>query len=595
MSRPESAGSSPRKSRPGQGGGQRSAPGRRSGKGSGKGGAAQGARSGGAPAAGAGSRGSKRGRSATHGRHRGGAERAQPAPDVAYSEHGELLEDELADLDFTDEDFADSPEPVDDSPAPVSAEREPRRRTSSDARQSGRSSSERDRPRRARRDVPAEDVPDGGPSAPRRRRPRPEDGGVRLPATQIDAADLDRDARRVVARLHAHGYEAYFVGGCVRDLLIGRRPKDFDVATDATPQEIKRLFRNGRIIGRRFRLVHVYYGDHVIETSTFRAAPRPGDEDEDLLIVEDNEYGTAKEDAQRRDFTVNALFFDPSAHELVDHVAGLADIERRVLRTIGDPLVRFAEDPVRILRAIKFATRLDFEIDDATWDAMCELSPQLERSAPPRVLEEILRLLRSGSALGAVQLMRDAGALEVLLPQLDDYLGGYEDDPDRAEPFWNLLAALDGHVQRSQREPSTGFLLATLFAHPFEARLGDPGQLEDPLRDPQRAAWDVLEPVAERARLARRDLNAARRILTAQPRFTHPPERFSPVLFARSEEFPEALDLFALLAQARGVGRDQVEAWRDRQARAMEAPADELESERRRTRSRRRRKRRRRR
>jgi len=516
-------------------------------------------------------------------------------------EHGELLEDELAELDLVDL------EP--DEPAPHTGQVAPSRGPSG-ARPAARRSSQRepavDRGRPARRAPGGRDREGGraeedddagaddGARPPRKRRPRPDDGGARLPATQIDAAALDRDARRVVARLHAHGYEAYFVGGCVRDLLIGRRPKDFDVATDATPQEIKRLFRNGRIIGRRFRLVHVYYGDHVIETSTFRAAPRPGDEDDDLLIVEDNEYGTAKEDAQRRDFTVNALFFDPSAHEIVDHVAGLADIERRVLRTIGEPLVRFAEDPVRILRAIKFATRLDFEIDDATWDAMCELSPQLERSAPPRVLEEILRLLRSGNALGAVQLMRDCGALEVLLPQLDDYLGGYEDDPDRAEPFWNLLAALDGHVQRARSEPSTAFLLAALFAHPFEARLGDPAQLEDPLREPQRAAWDILEPVAERARLARRDLNGARRILTALPRFTHPPERFSPILFARSEEFPDALDLFALLAQARGVGRDLVEAWRDRQSRALDAPADELESERRRTRSRRRRKRRRR-
>jgi len=396
-----------------------------------------------------------------------------------------------------------------------------------------------------------------------------------------------------VGRLQHHGFEAYFVGGCVRDLLIGRRPKDFDVATNATPQEIKRLFRNGRIIGRRFRLVHVYYGDHVIETSTFRAAPRAveGDSSEDLLIVEDNEYGDAREDAQRRDFTVNALFFDPTAHEIVDHIGGLADVERRVLRTIGDPMIRLAEDPVRILRAIKFSTRLDFEIDDPTWDAMCELSPHLERSAPPRVIEEIMRLLRSGTALGAVQLMRDCGALEILLPWLDDYLGGVEDDPDRTEPFWNLLAALDGYVQHARADPSTAFLLAALFSHPFEVRLGDPADLDDLLRDPQRAAWDVLEPVAERARLSRRDLAGARKLLAAQVRFTHPPDRFSPVLFARTEEFPEALDLFALRAQARGVGRDQVEAWRDRQQRALEAPPDELDAERRRTRTRKRRRR----
>ena len=249
--------------------------------------------------------------------------------------------------------------------------------------------------------------------------PRP----TRVGADDIDRDALDKHALRVVERLQDHGHAAFFVGGCVRDLLIGRVPKDFDVATSARPRDVSRLFGNGRIIGRRFKLVHIRYGTKIIETATFRAEPREAAGDGDLLIREDNEYGTAGEDARRRDFTVNGLFLDPTSDEILDYVHGLEDLDDRVLRTIGDPFVRLAEDPVRIMRAIKFATRLDFHIHQDTWDAMCEQAAQLERSAPPRVLEEILRLVRSGSALGAFRMMRDCGALEVLLPDLADYLG----------------------------------------------------------------------------------------------------------------------------------------------------------------------------
>ena len=234
-----------------------------------------------------------------------------------------------------------------------------------------------------------------------------------IPADAIDAVDLNQDALRVISRLERQGHEAYLVGGCVRDLMIGRQPKDFDVATSAHPRQIKRLFRNGRIIGRRFRLVHVYYGRRIIETSTFRADPGllTTDDSGDLLITEDNEFGSAEEDARRRDFTVNGLFLDTTRHAVIDYVGGLKDLEARVLQTIGEPKVRMAEDPVRILRAIKFATRLGFRIEDDTWAAMRELAPELERSAAPRVLEEILRLLRSGSALGAFRMLRACGGL----------------------------------------------------------------------------------------------------------------------------------------------------------------------------------------
>src|SRR5262245_36386306 len=193
---------------------------------------------------------------------------------------------------------------------------------------------------------------------------------ITMPA--LDRAFIDPDADRVVRRLARHSFKAYLVGGCVRDLLLGRKPKDFDVATSATPNEIRALFRNCRIIGRRFRLAHVFFGSKIIETSTFRANPRDDDDGDggDLLIRRDNVFGNETEDARRRDFTINGLFYDVEKEEVIDHVGGLADLDARLIRTIGDPDIRFQEDPIRMLRAIKFAARIDFNLEPATYRAL---------------------------------------------------------------------------------------------------------------------------------------------------------------------------------------------------------------------------------
>src|SRR6201990_338104 len=208
----------------------------------------------------------------------------------------------------------------------------------------------------------------------------------------LDRAAIDPDADRVVRKLTRAGHKAYLVGGCVRDLLVAKTPKDFDVATSATPNEIKATFRNCRIIGRRFRLAHVFFGSKIIETSTFRANPRDED-DHDLLIRRDNVFGNESEDAKRRDFTINGLFYDVEREEVIDHVGGLADLEAKLVRTIGDPDVRFQEDPVRILRAIKFAARLDFGFEPTTWRALLRWRGEISKCAPPRLLEEIHRLM----------------------------------------------------------------------------------------------------------------------------------------------------------------------------------------------------------
>ncbi|HVS18775.1 MAG TPA: polynucleotide adenylyltransferase PcnB [Planctomycetota bacterium] len=402
-------------------------------------------------------------------------------------------------------------------------------------------------------------------------------------ARRIPEEALDQDALRVVSRLARAGFEAYLVGGCVRDLLLGRTPKDFDVATSAHPRQVKRLFRNGRIIGRRFRLVHITYGEHVIEVSTFRREPPPrpeGEEDADLLTVEDNVFGTAEEDARRRDFTINALFLDPARRRIHDHVGGMQDLEAGVLRTIGDPVVRMAEDPVRILRAIKFATRLGFRIDEATWAAMEASAPDLARSARPRVLEEILRLMRGGTCLGAFRMLRACGALSVILPQIDEYLGSRDDpDPaahDRADQLWRLLEALDADVHAGN-VPTTPVAVAALFLRMIE-READPQTrtLPGKVKDLTAAAAEVLEPFALAARLSRRDCGRAKRIVMLQRRFTQTGgKRFRPLQFAASEDFPESLHLFRLRSMAWGQGWDVYEAWLERRKRVLEGPPSE--------------------
>ena len=269
----------------------------------------------------------------------------------------------------------------------------------------------------------------------------------------LDRAAIDPDADRVVRKLTRAGHKAYLVGGCVRDLLVARKPKDFDVATSATPNEIKATFRNCRIIGRRFRLAHVFFGAKIIETSTFRANPRDED-DHDLLIRRDNVFGTETEDARRRDFTINGLFYDVEREEVIDHVGGLADLDAKLIRTIGDPDIRFQEDPVRILRAIKFAARLDFGFEPATWRALLRWRGEISKCAPPRLLEEVHRLMRGGAARRSFELMVETGVLAVLSPYLAGLLEG-EGAPATAPPIAGALPrATIRQIEYDEEDPA---------------------------------------------------------------------------------------------------------------------------------------------
>jgi poly(A) polymerase len=386
---------------------------------------------------------------------------------------------------------------------------------------------------------------------------------ARVVPFQVSMQRIDADAAKVVKRLVRGGHQAYLVGGCVRDLLLQRSPKDFDVATSARPNEVRGLFRNCRIIGRRFRLAHVLFGrDKVVEVATFRkdpaltietpdpwedaeaevdAAPRVTSkkdrDDEDLLIRHDNVFGTPSEDAVRRDFTMNALFLDLERREVIDYVGGLGDLERRVIRTIGDADVRFREDPVRILRALKFAARLDLAIEPDVYDAIVVHREDLLRAARPRLLEEVLRLCRGGASRRSFWLAQDTGVLAVILPELAAFI---DDDAQGAPRFWQRMAALDALVQR-HRTPGDAVLLAALLYDPALEAM-------DGTRDVVGAVTEFLDGLLARLAIPRRLFDRVRTLLAVQRRIRQ--NRLGTM--NKREWWPEALLVSQLEAMARG-------------------------------------------
>ena len=294
------------------------------------------------------------------------------------------------------------------------------------------------------------------------------------PAHTLSRRNVDPDALKVLYRLKDHGHVAYLVGGSVRDLLLGRRPKDFDVGTSAHPYEVKKLFRNCWIIGRRFRLAHVKFGTKVIEVATFRrqVADVEPEETEAAPPVEDggghgaphvpahhhhNTFGTPEEDAFRRDFTVNALFYDIASFAIIDYVGGLGDLEAHVVRSIGDPNVRFGEDPVRMLRAVVLATRLGFTLDPPVAEAIRRNQALLGTAAPARLLEEYFKILRSGVAERTFVALGDAGLLRHVTPELHK----------APAALWQALRRLDAYRARFESAPPTltnAVLIGTLLS-----------------------------------------------------------------------------------------------------------------------------------
>lgn len=386
---------------------------------------------------------------------------------------------------------------------------------------------------------------------------------------------LDTDAVKVIRRLNAHGFTAYLVGGCVRDLWLSVEPKDFDIATEATPRQVKRLFRNSRIIGRRFRLVHVTFQDKVLDVSTFRAQVEASEDPHDPMIRHDNVFGTAGEDARRRDFTMNGLFYDLRAGELIDYVGGLRDLERRVIETIGDPWVRFREDPVRMLRAIKFAGRLDFRLADDVFQAMLDCKDDLKKAAAPRLFEEIVRLLNRGGAYQSVRLLYKTGIMELLLPEVSARLESTIDNGNPS-PMWGYLRALDERVRAGQ-PVSQVVMLACIFLDLFDETLYEEGG-SGGIRDLHLLTERVLRPIAGRMHMSRRDAYRLKQILVAQRRLAGlaKPRRGGQKAvhaFMTREYFPEALLLFRIMGETRGRYEDALQHWETRADESARARA----------------------
>jgi poly(A) polymerase len=386
-------------------------------------------------------------------------------------------------------------------------------------------------------------------------------------AHNISRKNIDPDALRVLYRLSDAGFVAYLVGGSVRDLLMGRQPKDFDISTDAHPGQIRKLFRNCFLVGRRFRLAHILFGRKVIETSTFRKPPQANEADEGvpggLYQHEDNTFGTPEEDASRRDFTVNGLFYDIRTFSVIDYVGGLRDIERRTLRTIGDPNIRFREDPVRMMRAVRFAARLDFSMDWSCRRALRRHYTEILKASTPRLLEEIMRLFGHNCAAPAFRLLWEHQLMSVLLPEVHAFV---EQTGGARSPLWQYLAAFD-------RDPlsataSNGLRVAVLYAPLYRARLNANARGNTPRALSHSVAQEVINPLADRATLPRQTYYTASMLLEGLLRFEEVTHRTRRLRMAQHELFAEALALRRIELAATSQDPGSLQEWEELAAQA---------------------------
>jgi poly(A) polymerase len=413
----------------------------------------------------------------------------------------------------------------------------------------------------------------------------------------ISRRDIDPDALKVLYRLHEHGHIAYLVGGSVRDLLLGRRPKDFDVGTSAHPHQVKKLFRNCWVIGRRFRLAHVKFGPKTIEVATFRrqidpaelpADPARSDQAveatpeaavdpdaplhaqvlaegthlahvraHDRLVHRDNTFGTAEEDAFRRDFTINALFYDIATFSIIDYVGGLTDLGDRLIRSIGDPGVRFLEDPVRMLRAVVFAARLDFRLDEPIREAVEVHRHEIARAAPARLMEEYFKILRSGAAENSIGLLKDTKLLRAITPELEAAGPG----------LWESVARLDGYRRRFGSSPDT--LTNAILAGTLLVPLG--------LAGPRQFHTDALERKIELGLLPipRRDVERLHQVLALQPRLH---DLRAPYRAQRAVLHRHVLEEALTWLEIHGGRPDLVQHWRSLQAEPGPGHVPEVDS-----------------
>jgi poly(A) polymerase len=391
------------------------------------------------------------------------------------------------------------------------------------------------------------------------------------PEHAISRASISSSALKVLYRLKDAGFQSFLVGGGVRDLLLGREPKDFDVGTNATPDEIRGLFRNCRLIGRRFRLAHVRYGRDVIEVATFRARHDDDLEEDDHRahsdegrILRDNVYGSLEDDVWRRDFTVNALYYDIRDFSVIDYVGGLADLKSGTLRLIGDPEQRYREDPVRMLRAVRFAAKLGFRIHADSEAAIYELGHLLEDIPSARLFEEVMKLFLGGCAVSTFELLRHYDLFAYLFPMTEEALSHEQ----QGFPITFVLRALENTDQRlAENKPVTpAFLYAALLWEPFRLRAQQLREQDaSPLEAAQIAGNQITSGQVQATSLPKRFSMPMREIWNLQPRFERKRGK-APYRLLEHPRFRAAYDFLLLRAEVGEAPEELAKWWTDFQS-----------------------------
>ncbi len=369
----------------------------------------------------------------------------------------------------------------------------------------------------------------------------------------LSRKQIDNDTIKVLYRLHRQGYKAYLVGGGVRDLLLGRKPKDFDVGTDATPNQVRKLFRNSFLVGRRFRLAHIRFGpERLVEVATFR---RQAEQEElpdcpkERAMTSENVFGTPAEDASRRDFTINALFYDIADFSIIDYVGGLQDLEDKKIRVIGDPMVRFEEDPVRMLRALEFAARLDFEVEESAKAAITRQAHCLAAAAPARLREELMELFRHKVAGPVLRQAKEVGLLEYLFP-----------DYSADEATLKLIARIDQRTA-SGKPVTEAIVLASLYLSVFIDQVESDDDLD--FAGAMHLANELLEPHRAHYHIAHGIRHQAREMLLGIYRLKLGRGRRGEKRFLRHPATPAAFELFRMWSEISGRDDELLQAWAD--------------------------------
>ena len=397
-------------------------------------------------------------------------------------------------------------------------------------------------------------------------------------AHNVSRDEFSKSALKVLYRLHKAGYQSFLVGGCVRDAMLGMHPKDFDVATNATPEEVKALFSNCRLIGRRFRLAHVRFGREIIEVATFRAAANHVDDDhahdEEGRIVRDNVYGSIDEDVWRRDFTCNSLYYNIADFSIWDYTGGVRDIEARHIVLIGDPDKRLREDPVRMLRAVRFAAKLDFTIDETVEQAIEQDRPLLANVPAARLFDEFLKLFQAGHAEKTFDLLRKYDLFGMLFPATDQEMNR---DPEFLEFVRAALRNTDRRV-RAGKSVTPMFLVGVFLWKPV-TKLAAKRRAKEKMSESQSlslAAYELSGQQQRRIAIPRRFTVPMREMLALQPRFAHTRGKRAMNLL-QHRRFRAAYDFMMLLAEVGQFDKGKAKFWTDVQSQSPEERAASFE------------------